>query len=787
MNQEINKRMLWKSILLFTMVVTTVSDGFATEPPGAAGIDPCVSVLKAFAEIDRTALEKAAKFQGYFKAVGEKVLERDYLLNATKLAMLSKEHLLMVGPPGNAKSLFARFVYGNVVDEKTSKPSYFKTQMTSETTLADTHGQINFKAMEDKGVVERMYEQGILGHYLAFLDEIFDISPRALRNILDVLAERAHGQNGNVYQGKTWSVMMASNRYISQVYEQFGGGNQPQAVLDRVAFAVYVPPEFATMKSYRTLVQGGSSSESANLTFQDVETLQLKTKNVEIPDHISDFLSLMVYRLRPEVEAMEESSRREFHNKMRSGETALPPWRATKYMSLRTLAKAANVLRSIIVLDWIEKGGNRPLIATLEDVQKLEVFFTLGGPSDALVEKELERSTDPHERSQLETIKNERTFWRTLFEELKKEFNETLTKYDLIKLADSIDSYKTMLPKEKAKFVDQLKDLYMVAELKKATGETAPWDLDPEMIAFGAISDAVKQWLIQIEGKEKAEAFLKIWDVEAKRRSEELLALAEKLKAEKAKVQTEQSKPDDDAQNSDPVDSKKGSLVDVFKAFAKERNVLKLAEAKSLNLISFEDSAFKITKPFELMTTPVTQLQWYLVMGTNPSKFKQPSQSDSDFQNLNGVLMNPNHPVESVSWDDAQDFIRKLNEKDPKFFYRLPTEAEREFAARAGTTTAYSFGDREEDLGEYAVYNASQTARVASKKPNPFGLYDMHGNVWEWASDLLNPTGPITGARVVRGGSWDGDARHLRSDFRYYVSPGDRYDSLGFRLVRTPK
>ncbi len=791
--------------------------------------EACVTAVRHLAksnQTDQSLLEKATKFQSYFRSVGDRVLERDYLLYATKLSLLSREHLLMVGPPGNAKSLFAKSSYGSIVDEATSKPSYFKTQMTSETTLADTHGQINFKAMEDRGTVERMYEQGILGHYFAFLDEIFDISPRALRNILDVLAERAHGQSGQLYQGRTWSVMMASNRYISQVYEQFGGGSQPQAVLDRVAFAVYVPPEFAQMRSYRKLVQGVSSSDSANLSFQDIEALQGKTKSVEIPDHISDFLSLMVYRLRPEVEAMEESSRREYHDRVRSGETALPPWRATKYMSLRTLGKAANVLRSIIVLDWVEKGGNRPLIATLDDVQKLEVFFTLGGPSDAFVEKELERSIDPHERSQLETIQKERTFYRDLFKSLKKEFNETVTQYDLIKLADSIDSYNTMLPKERAKFLDQLKELYMIAELKKATGDTASWDLDTEKIAFGAISETLKQWLTKLESKEKSDFLLKEWDAEAKKRADELLAEAEKRKQQQRAQGQAQGDPAADPNSGQPnasVVSQKGSTADVFKAFAIERklsaDILKLAKAESLSLLSVKDTTFtmgspekesdrsseenqvqvKITKPFEMMATPVTQLQWYLVMGNNPSKYKELSHSDGDFQTLNGVTMNANHPVEQVSWDDVHEFIRKLNDKDTEYFYRLPTEAEWELAARSGTPTAYSYGDDPANLGEYAHFKDNSDGRthaVALKKPNPAGFYDIHGNVWEWVSDWYadrliggtDPRGPSTGSnRIVRGGCWSSDVRFLRSAYRYFDGPTDRCDAISFRLVGTPR
>jgi len=203
----------------------------------------------------------------------------------------------------------------------------------------------------------------------------------------------------------------------------------------------------------------------------------------------------------------------------------------------------------------------------------------------------------------------------------------------------------------------------------------------------------------------------------------------------------------------------------------------------------------KITKAFEIQKTSVTQLQYYLVTGTNPSHFI--NADSSDYMVVNGNKLSANRPVEQVSWNDAQEFIRKLNEQDSKYAYRLPTEAEWEYAARAGTKTAYSFGNRKKDLDEYAVYNTSQTAQVASKKPNPLGLYDMHGNVFQWCKDGYcsppkgneRPTGDDSSSyRVIRGGSWSYDfPQNLRSAGRGGGLPDNLSGSVGFRLVRTPK
>jgi formylglycine-generating enzyme required for sulfatase activity len=185
---------------------------------------------------------------------------------------------------------------------------------------------------------------------------------------------------------------------------------------------------------------------------------------------------------------------------------------------------------------------------------------------------------------------------------------------------------------------------------------------------------------------------------------------------------------------------------------------------------------------FALMTTEVTQSQWKELMGSNPSKFK-----------------GDDRPVESVSWNDVQDFIAKLNQRDPGRNYRLPTEAEWECACRAGSKGRWCFGDDAGQLKDYAWYEANagdQTHSVGKKRPNAWGFYDMHGNVWEWCQDWYgsygsgaqrDPQGPDNGyIRVERGGSWNGVAQGLHCAIRYGFDPAYSYYRLGFRLSRTP-
>lgn len=191
-----------------------------------------------------------------------------------------------------------------------------------------------------------------------------------------------------------------------------------------------------------------------------------------------------------------------------------------------------------------------------------------------------------------------------------------------------------------------------------------------------------------------------------------------------------------------------------------------------------------ISKPFYLGKYEVTQTQWMKVMGSNPSFFKR--------KRTEGP-----RPVEDVCWNDVQEFITKLNAMTGQKF-RLPTEAEWEYACRAGSTTRYFFGDDMDGIDEYAWYMDNSDYRshpVGLKKPNSFGLYDIIGNVWEWCSDYYgknyysvspetDPKGPGSGKyRVIRGGGWHWPGMGLRSSHRYYHAPTYKYANTGLRLA----
>ena len=198
-----------------------------------------------------------------------------------------------------------------------------------------------------------------------------------------------------------------------------------------------------------------------------------------------------------------------------------------------------------------------------------------------------------------------------------------------------------------------------------------------------------------------------------------------------------------------------------------------------------------LTEGFWLGETVCTQELWETVMGNNPSSFK-------------GEKL----PVENVSWNDCNKFLEKINSLMPGLELYLPTEAQWEYACRSGTQTPFSFGDNINTAqvnydGNYPYQGGiegkyrEKTVEVKSLPCNDWGLYEMHGNVYEWCNDWygdydldasIDPVGPNTGtARVLRGGSWYYDAGNVRSAFRDCRGPAYRYDFVGFRLARGHK
>lgn len=232
-------------------------------------------------------------------------------------------------------------------------------------------------------------------------------------------------------------------------------------------------------------------------------------------------------------------------------------------------------------------------------------------------------------------------------------------------------------------------------------------------------------------------------------------------------------------------------------------------ESKRLGGLKQDDnkvSVVTISESFEIMAEELTQEMWFRVKRENPSYFKKPRHCD-DHKIIDGVEMCPNNPVESVSWDDVQDYIKELNDSmgltgcngrpdDANECYRLPTDAEWQYVARAGSFLFLWWYSSH--LGDYVWYgenSGARTHKVGLKASNPWGLHDIYGNVWEWVQDRYSKELPVgkdplnkNGSRrvVIRGGSWSCLMRSslLRSMDRNSAYPEMPSNLVGFRLVR---
>jgi formylglycine-generating enzyme required for sulfatase activity len=222
---------------------------------------------------------------------------------------------------------------------------------------------------------------------------------------------------------------------------------------------------------------------------------------------------------------------------------------------------------------------------------------------------------------------------------------------------------------------------------------------------------------------------------------------------------------------------------------------------KATFYMGWESTKKKMTKTeikedFEIAVYTVTQGQWQELMGNNPSYFSRDGGGKDKVQDIKDEDLKQ-FPVERVSWDDAQEFIKKLNEqeKGKDWKYRLPTEAEWEYACRGGATSeeecSYDFYSAKptNDLSlKQANFEGEvgRTTKVGSYAPNKLGLYDMHGNVWQWCEDLYDPRASGAANHVYRGGAWNLAAGYCQASLNYWSHPDNNFIFVGFRLARVP-
>jgi MoxR-like ATPase len=340
------------------------------------------------------AQDAAHAFRSFFDELRGAFLERETLLSQVELGLLCREHVLVVGPPGTAKSAVAASVLGRIVDAQTGRPSLFAKQLSESTVQTDLVGPVDFKVLTETGRTEYLTDDGMLGATHAFIDEVFDGRDMLLRSILNVLHERELKHGRRITAGRTECAIMTSNRYLSEVLAR-----SPEVLLafaDRISFVCFVPKAFARGSSRAAMLaratQGQRLELRARLTLQDLDTLQGLVEQVEVPADVAEALEKLADGLERALLAQV---------------VKLPDYVPTKYFSQRSLVKALWALRACVVRDGIYQRPERPLVATVEDLEGLRAFFLLGGPPPAEAEVLVRSSPDPREKAQLEILRVE--------------------------------------------------------------------------------------------------------------------------------------------------------------------------------------------------------------------------------------------------------------------------------------------------------------------------------------------------------------------------------------------
>ncbi len=354
--------------------------------------------------VDPIRFEAASnRFRVFFDELHRVFLERDDLLQQLSLALLSREHLLVTGPPGTAKSQLASTVFGRILDEETGQPSVYARQIGESTVQTDLIGPIDFKTLMETGRTEHFTDEGMLGSVHAFLDEIFDGRDMLLRSALNVLHERELKQGGRVRRGRIECALMTTNRYIADVLE--GSRETLLAFVDRIAFVSFVPRSFADPTRLGLVLRrhvGGASRTlfESMLSIQDLDCLQQAVDDVYISDVVCDGLATFLER---------------FDRELNAAVRADPNFVPTRYISTRTAVRSGRVLRAAVVADRLLHNPKRPLEVLPGDFKWLRFHLLLSGPSPSDIEALLGRETDPSERRQLEIVRTERSIFDTCF------------------------------------------------------------------------------------------------------------------------------------------------------------------------------------------------------------------------------------------------------------------------------------------------------------------------------------------------------------------------------------
>ncbi|RYZ09709.1 MAG: hypothetical protein EOO73_02165 [Myxococcales bacterium] len=338
------------------------------------------------------------RFDAYLRELRQAFLEREDVLTQIALALLAREHVLLVGPPGTAKSQLARAVLGRIVDEATGEPSLFARQFTENTVLTDLVGPIDFKTLMETGRSQHFTDEGVIGSVHAFLDEVFDGRDMLLRSTLNLLGERELKQGKSTVQGRIECSLMTSNRYLSEVLEE--SRESLLAFVDRIAFVGFVPKGFSNPAPMRTVMRQNLAAARpvlrAHLTIQDLDVLQEACERVRVSPEACD-------RLVTFLDA--------FEAEMAAAVRAIPDFLPSRYLSIRTRVRAGKLLKAIVIYRKVVESPDRPLEVVPDDFGYLRLALLQSGPPDELLDR-VASEQDPREARQLKLIKVERDVFR---------------------------------------------------------------------------------------------------------------------------------------------------------------------------------------------------------------------------------------------------------------------------------------------------------------------------------------------------------------------------------------
>jgi len=817
-------------------------------------------------------------WMGYeVRALKQRFVELEHSIEAHLTGILSDNHLYVFGPPGGAKTALAevilkselkklnadqvdtfvkatlesvggdrRFLQAVLRRIRTEKPQEFDRFLLQFHKLLPEGVLIGFPKVEkqlNEGKEEIEVSTSLANQKFVFaiLDEVDKANPQTITALLSILNEREVFAGNQVIKTALRSAILTSNKmpseFLDSYYEDRSTG---EAVMDRAINKVYVSNKISSEEALTqfliNLEKGISPSWKGLLAVSELAPVvrQVEFENPALKEMLAKvhekFLALRVKK-EEETRKAHKMDAREFPDYYVS---------AAGSASDRTVIRLFDQLKARFIVNQMMQGVAFKDLRTTIEMKDLGLFFEgLGywGPqkiehtysqdgvlqfsnkSDVLERLIGSGVVDARVKFHLEMmIEESKDYVQVLnssIGEFMQEYKKEITKYpDLFPslfVNDKAQTQVLALPapgrtnltpeiqRQVDKAIRDLSGLRLSLDVAKSRGTNSI-----ELTALTA--DFKKKEQALVEYLEKYKILTRAQLVE--RMKQEIVMLQSEKQTERK--QDDRTKEEEARRRKAQEEQIKNSVIDGTRAVSHrvEPGKFKMGEVgKQIDVT--------ITKPFDMMATPTTQIVWKKVAELANSRFGAKYKIEVDPSNFKGDT----RPVEKVSYEDIQTWIKGLNELsqagEPSLadvipghkkgdIYRLPSEAEWEFVVRGRGqyNDTYHFGNQESQLGDHAWFSGnsgSQTHPVGQKKPlviNGREFHDMHGNVWEWVHDWYgdklpggtDPQGPNTGSyRVMRGGSWGNDASYLRSGDRNSGGPGNRDDGVGFRLVRTAK